>query len=362
MSRSGHISESDIAISLIKSVKGETMITNKKSYILRGLAMIIVVASHYTEWWPYTGGTMTPLMERISAWGPLGVDIFFLMSGYGLVKSAYKGAGKSYGVAPSENGYKVRAGISGDFVLKRLMGSYIPYLIIIGIINTLGASWAEADAGFIREFLTGYSYWFMNVIFIIYILFILIYKLDFFRIPLITAGIIGMTVVFFKFGRNDFWMLSNLAFLFGIYAAELEERLGKDKLNAIKLPIILLIIGVIGTAVCSMNLVRFSLMFENGKFVCELILNIFFTLVVYGVAVLLPDVKLFGLHGIGKNSLFIYLIHTFVYWKFAWKLAEKPFVLAAVVQFVIVAIISYIIGEAYNTLSGVIIKKITGKK
>ena len=338
------------------------MITNRKSYVLRGLAMIIVVASHYTEWWPYTGGTMTPLMERISAWGPLGVDIFFLMSGYGLVKSAYKGAERAYGVKPSDNGYKIRAGISRDFVFKRLMGSYIPYLIIVGIINTLGGSWAEADADFIRDYLVGNSYWFMNVIFIIYILFVLIYKLDIFRIPLISLGIIGMTAIFFKLGRNDFWMLSNMAFLLGIYAAEAEERFTKEKLSAIKLPIILLIIGIIGTAICSYGLSYISLKYENGKFICELILNAFFTLAVYGVAVLLPDVKLLGLHGIGKNSLFIYLMHTFIYWKFAWKLAEKPFVMAAIAEFIIAAVISYIIGETYNSLSGEIIKRVTTKR
>lgn len=332
------------------------MITNRKSYVLRGLAMIIVVASHYTEWYPMIGGTMTPLMERISTWGPLGVDIFFLMSGYGLVKSAYKSAAKAYGGTVAHNAYKVRKGINGQFVLKRLLGSYIPYLIVIGIINALGHSWAEADSAFIKEYLTGYSYWFMNVIFMIYIIFIIAYKLDILRIAVTSIGIIGMTFALFKLGRNDFWMLSNMAFLIGIFAAEFEERVGEKKIKAIRLPIIMLVIGIIGTAICSNRMVWASLQFVNGKFICELILNVFFTLAVLGVAVLMPDVKILGLHGIGKNSLFIYLTHTFIYWKFAWKFSEMPFVESVVLIFVITAVICGIIGELYGKLTKAITK------
>ena len=69
------------------------MISRNVSKYLRGLAILIVIASHYSEWM-YVEPAFPALKHCISTWGPPGVDIFFLFSGYGLYKS-FKAAGEA---------------------------------------------------------------------------------------------------------------------------------------------------------------------------------------------------------------------------------------------------------------------------
>ena len=53
--------------------------------------MFMIILSHYAEWWTwfYTEeGTSELIRNGISRFGPYGVAIFLLFSGYGLTKSA----------------------------------------------------------------------------------------------------------------------------------------------------------------------------------------------------------------------------------------------------------------------------------
>ena len=67
------------------------MITAKTSKTLRGIAILIVIASHFAEWM-FLEPAHPGLRHMIGTWGPPGVDIFLLLSGYGLYLSARKEA------------------------------------------------------------------------------------------------------------------------------------------------------------------------------------------------------------------------------------------------------------------------------
>ena len=58
---------------------------------MRGIGILMVIASHYAEWYGDVLQNET-LQYALTRLGCYGVDIFFLVSGYGLVKSAGKKA------------------------------------------------------------------------------------------------------------------------------------------------------------------------------------------------------------------------------------------------------------------------------
>ena len=131
--------------------------------MLRGIAILIVIASHYAGWM-YVEPVHVTAHDWIMKWGPVGVDIFFLMSGYGLHKSAERGRHTK-----SNN-----SGITFNFVIKRIIGAYIPYLLCVALINTYDGTWKSAiEEGTIREkvisCLMTEGYWYMSVLFTMYI-------------------------------------------------------------------------------------------------------------------------------------------------------------------------------------------------
>ena len=92
-------------------VKGEGMISQSVSKWMRGLAILMVIASHYAGWM-FVEPVNPELREWVMTLGVFGVDIFFTMSGYGLVKAASK------------------HGIDKRYVWNRVKTSYIPYIFI----------------------------------------------------------------------------------------------------------------------------------------------------------------------------------------------------------------------------------------
>ena len=59
---------------------GNMMITKQTSACFRGIAILMVVASHYAEWM-IEATTYPVVREFLCGFGVLGVDIFFLVSG-----------------------------------------------------------------------------------------------------------------------------------------------------------------------------------------------------------------------------------------------------------------------------------------
>lgn len=315
------------------------MINNKVSKMLRGVAILIVIASHYAEWM-YVEAVHLRAREVISTLGPIGVSIFFLLSGYGLTKSAAKGeTGRDGGITP-------------NFVLKRFMASYFPYIVVIGIINSIQHTWEEADAGYIKDFLTGFNYWYMYVLFIMYIAFMVIWRYGYnmiIRLILITAAIIGLTVRLYNIGRADFWELSNIAFLIGIYAAVLERYCPQFMAKKANMAVVAMS-GLAGTVFC------LPLVYSQTSFGWEMTENIFFSFMVLGIAYLIPTWKGYILTSLGESSLFIYLIHTAMFWAIVFKFEDATYMKASSLTALITLVAGVIIGKAYNKFTSFLLK------
>lgn len=90
------------------------LFSKEETIILRGLAALFVITAHHQEWVANELKIITPpaFKYSIGQLGGIGVLIFFFLSGYGIHKS-YNGDV-----------------LAKHYLTKRLIGVYIPYLII----------------------------------------------------------------------------------------------------------------------------------------------------------------------------------------------------------------------------------------
>lgn len=244
--------------------------------------MLMVLLSHYFEWGvPIIGESS--IQHFLASLGDVGVGIFFLLSGYALTKS--------YGSRMTDKKY----------VLSRLKGVYIPYLIIAGIIKVLNQGFTS-----IKEFwtyITGYDYWFMFIIFIIYIAYYLAGKLPKWRIIMMTLFIIDLSLWFYFKGYNIFWYDANWCFALGMIVAN----------------------------------------YDSG-----------WSFVKHGYGIDFKDIIFCRL---GKWSLYLYLLQTFTYYRFISMslFAGMNWYLAIVIIFIITCVIAGVFDLVYSAL-------ISGKK
>ena len=178
--------------------------------MLRGIAILAVIASHYTEW-IYTEPVFPVLTSALSTWGPPAVDIFMLLSGYGLYKS----------VSSSKN----NPAVDGAFVIKRLIASYLPYLLIVGLIYLYAGTWKNLSGTVVIRYFTARDFWYISVLMVLYICFMVSFRFfGRYRIAALTVSVVAYTVWLHSRGMQDYWILSNTAFLIGVYTAALEKR------------------------------------------------------------------------------------------------------------------------------------------
>lgn len=309
------------------------MIDSKTSRIFRGIAILLVIASHYAGWM-YVEPVRPELKEFVSTLGVYGVDIFFLLSGYGLVKSAS------------------RNGINWIFVLKRFVNSYLPYFLIVGFWAITEKSLDSWSAW--RDLLIGYDYWYMCVLFAMYIMFMLIYRIGKYKEVLITIAVIGFTYWLYYRGQADFWELSNGAFLIGIYMASLEDKLNEYK-NKWGWKILLTLIGL-GATIGGYYLHK-----GNGEMWSHMVTSMSFTVLVLGLCLLM---KPFGvvLPSLGRYSLYIYLLHTRLFWKFVMYNEEWTYAKSAVFAAVLTLFIGISIGFAIDWNLNRITNRIIGRR
>lgn len=328
------------------------MISAKTSKMLRGIAILIVIASHYAGWM-FVEPVHVTAHDYIMKWGPIGVDIFFLMSGYGLHKSAERGRHTKHN----------DTGITLTFILKRIIGAYIPYLICAGLINAYDGTWKSAiEEDRLRDkiihYLTTGGYWYMNVLFVMYIAFIVIYRFGGkLKLILITAAVIGQTYYLFNKGYADFWELSNMAFIIGILAAAAEDKFRSAMLSPI-FKIVLAVISGVGMWY------TFNGVQHNGgsraetSFGWELAFNIFFTLGVLCIAYLIPTWKGLVLTTLGECSLFIYILHTSMFYALVFSFEDHGYATAASITGLITLAVAVVLGVLYNSLTGIITRRL----
>ena len=274
--------------------ESKALFDRQTGYWFRGIAIIMVIASHYAEWWAWfsaTEGKAEDFRLTLSKLGVYGVNIFFLFSGYGLTKATE------------------HKEIDSSFISRRVQAVYIPYLVIIGIIQILSGGFGSFS-GFVR-FLYGNDYWFMVVIFLFYIGFILIWQVlknPHLRILLFLLYTFAVIQVLYDKNMQSFWYVSNLAFALGIVIATYETGCRRVPLIARILLIPLLLAFTI----------FYELYMDKSGMTPEQILRlqmlntVLWTTQIACIASLIPwHEPVFS--ALGKRSLHLYLVHTFVF-------------------------------------------------
>ena len=276
--------------------ESKTLFDRQTGYWFRGIAIVLVIASHYAEWWAwflYTEGKAEDFRLALSKLGVYGVNIFFLFSGYGLTKAAE------------------HKEIDGSFISRRIQAVYIPYLVIIGIIQMLSGGF-DSFSGFVR-FLCGHDYWFMVVIFLFYIGFILIWQVQknpHMRTLIFLLYTFAIIQVLYDKNMQSFWYVSNLAFALGIALGTYETGCSR-----VPLPVRILLIPILLAFT-----VYYELYMDKTGMTPEQILNlqmvntVLWTTQIACIASLIPwHEHIFG--ALGKRSLHLYLVHTFIFMK-----------------------------------------------
>ena len=305
------------------------MIDNRTSKVFRGIAILMVIASHFAGGM-YEESFNEALRRWISTWGVYGVDIFFLLSGYGLVKSYQKN------------------GIDRRFVLKRFLNSYVPYILIVGFFALIDKG-IDSPRAFLN-LLIGYDYWFMCVLFAFYIMFMIFYRIGKFKEVLLTIGVIAFTYMLWAKGFSPFWELSNGAFLIGVYAATLEERSG-EKLKNFIIKTNLAFTGLAVMIICA-----FWHVFSES-YASHMCASMMFTVMALALCVQLKTGGVI-LATLGRYSLYIYLLHSRIFWKYVAYKDEWSYLKGAVIAGLIVLFVSVAVGFSMEWW----IERISGKK
>ncbi|MBR5421911.1 MAG: acyltransferase [Lachnospiraceae bacterium] len=309
------------------------MIRKETGRIFRGIAILVVIASHYAEWM-YVTPVHPNAAHAVSTWGPMGVDVFFLLSGYGLYVSQKKG------------------GVDFCFIKNRLLGAYLPYLLLVFLINIYSGFWKEVNAERILTYLTASDYWYMNVLLVFYILFMLCFRFGKrLRIPLFSIALIAYSVYLFKSGHRDFWTLSNPSFLLGVYAGVAEEHI--PAFSTRKSKVVLLLCGCVGCALAFMWMQKLGGSGLEESYVAELVLNLFLAIFIFALMALLPCFQPLLLGVLGECSLFIYLLHTVAFYAIILKLPEHwPYAQSAMITAALTLLMAVFIGKVYYMVSG----------
>lgn len=283
------------------TVDNKTLMEKRETDWFRGVAAVMVVLSHYGHWWDLFAsleGNIETFRIALTKLGVYGVDIFFLLSGYAMVKSL--GNRK----------------MSLKFIWKRIKNVFIPYFIVAGIIELSSEGLTTIHDFWL--FISGYNYWYMCVLFMFYIGFIVIYaviRIQGVRVIAFSIFTYILCYKLYQYEMSPFWYISNIAFAIGIIAGEYEETV-KKIIDKVWIPMIpLLILGMIfvtkwgleGGIDLGGDPDDYQIWFEIGA-------NVVWTLLILILASKFRiKEKIFAFFG--RNSLYIYLTHVYVFMK-----------------------------------------------
>ncbi len=261
----------------------------------RGIAVIMVVASHYIVWY---GDLVTrePLRYAVSRLGIYGVDIFFVVSGYGLAKASAKRP------------------VGWGFIKGRLQNTYVPYLLLAGLMRLWeGEAWTRKS--FFR-FLTGYDFWFIQNILVFYFAFFVVFRLlhkNYLRLLALAAIVLLYSYRLAVMDRASFWFVSNLAFVIGVALALYETHLIRV-MNAAWPVWILILTGLMAWVAKSGMDIRFTPVENYDKMIPGMAASVIWTLFAVQAAGKFGG-RFIWLRFLGKISLELYLLHTFLYFE-----------------------------------------------
>ncbi len=182
--------------------------------ILRAVATLIVILSHYFEaGLPYTGANIYTNILILA--GDFGVALFFLASGYGLHQK--------YGQSKPDIQY----------INKRIKNTYFPYLLIVLFIDLYAGGFDSFRD--VLVYLTGYEYWFIFEILILYIVYYIVGRItQKYRTMAVSVFIIAMSIFFALSGYKLFWYDATWVFALGMILADV---LKKDTID-VRIPVL----------------------------------------------------------------------------------------------------------------------------
>lgn len=281
--------------------KNKQLLSKQVTNWFRGIAAIMIVLSHYAEWWIWftpTEGYAEILRVSLNKMGIYGVDIFFLLSGYAMVKS--------FG----------RERKCRTFIKRRVENVYIPYLIVVGSIELLEGGFESLQA--FLSFGCGYDYWYMFVLFMFYIGFVIIWAIigsREVRVIIFALFTFVFSYILYNKGMQEFWYVSNITFALGAIVGEYEEHV-KQMVNKVgRFAIFILSAGMIYVIYTGVfGNVSASIESEAGRIWEEIGATLVWTVLVLIVAAKWKfcDKAIIAL---GKSSLYVYLTHTYIFMK-----------------------------------------------
>ena len=315
----------------------------------KGLGIIMIILSHFAEWWSWfftEEGYRELVRDGMSRLGPYGVAIFFLFSGYGLVKSA--GVNR----------------IDWRFVGRRFVSVYIPYLVIVSAIKLLSGGFPLKNADDLCDFLYGDDFWYMTVLFSFYLAFMAIwfvFKNTHIRAVLMFVFTYWYSNRLYVNGEQDFWYISNIAFAIGVLFALYEPYVKKamDKVG-----IILAIVFGAGSGMVVYRTLYTEQIFAEpiDEIRCSIVAVTVFTLFVASFCAVWkwydPVLPVFG-----DYSLYFYLTHTFL---FMWTInngdIHEEMKMRILIAAGIIAVVSIVFGIIMDALMKPVLKALKKKK
>lgn len=258
--------------------------SKNNSNFIKGFAIMLVMAAHYSQWYLAEGNQATMVFFLLSKLGRYGVALFFAISGYGLVISAEKGLNK-------------------QFLIRRLANTYFPYIVIQGGILLIGTRpiffWD------IMELLLGIKAWFVCVIIVFYFLFYMAWKSVNHKITFLSVGVVIVSVAFALIWQDEVWYSSNISFVLGVIAGYYRNVI--LRVNCKKIWMCLgagagFAVSVIIYTVCAGNNNVVYLFFK----IIASALWVVFALLFYSIIKMPKNVFV---EQIGRTSLEIYLLH-----------------------------------------------------
>lgn len=272
-----------------QQIDGHGMLTKDTTNVCKGFAIVIIMLAHISNL--FNIRYMTPC----GAWG---VSIFLFLSGYGLELSYRK------------NGLK-------DFVKKRLLTAYLPFVVIelitiVGYFSSIdNIALCVIKSLLLIEPIHPYG-WYMQCLFIYYITFYIskVFFVDTKWFKWVVYLIVSLLTLCFL---RSLFKQQIFTFVLGVFVADNKEKLVKY-FDSIKLFVLFFIIGFFMIALRQINAIRLLPdIIYNLLISIESTCLMLATMGAFNVLInKLPGFMFIGLNKVGQISFELYLIHAFV--------------------------------------------------
>lgn len=311
-----------------KTEYNKEVLTVQDSQGLRGVAAIFIMFAHYLMNVEAESDIGLGPAKLIEWFGGLGVCLFFFLSGYGMYCSAEA------------------KGVKKTFLIRRFV-SVLPTYFIMRIV--FGFILHEYENGFTDSlsYLFGIRtpLWFIDEIIIIYILFFIAAKMSMKGlIPIVSAMLLILSVVFLICGFDPRWYNANLIFAVGMVFAKYREAWIKwlSKGYILKLMgTILLFLAFAGVFVVT-KAHLYSAVFKliAGAFFCMIFVTLLMKFTIQAVPIIY----------IGKKSLEFYMTHIYVWLLMSAYVQAIPTLTKFMISIVVTILLVFLYGTIYDII------------